>query len=452
MRTGGLFSGIALAILGVAAPQEPPSWKKDYEQGLQVWRTPGRDRTPCVFCHSPDGIELAAYDFSDADIRRRAAPHLNAEGAEAVVKLIHAVRAKYGFKKLLDPMVDRPLQPGGQPLEGKTATDRDRAFVIRMERDHPELFVPVKSREDALRFHNAVRKLDVFEIPIGIELNRISEDRFRGREHATVAHWFSDTEFRPVISWDILFTVHDQYLEQPNDKAIGAMQDFAPQRLLELSTPADQMALFKYNSLNIFQHILRQRALGNAPFAGNTENLLDSVGRDYVPNPAWNLGELATQYADLDFKSFHFPETVVAAKTGAVAQEEQLRQMRVAWLYTGWMIDQGFVRRDVLKPVGEPHIRRTRLITDALIKDGPYPAHAAFVLARKTAIRIAKGNTDLDLGAIPESIAGMRFADRQHQKAFGRLFANVAKSCVWVSKDQSPTAASLLKLAESLEQ
>lgn len=394
---------------------------------------------------------MAAYNFSDSDIRRRAAPHLDAEGAEAVVKLIHAVRAKYGFEKLLDPLTDRPLQPGGKPLEGDGALDKDKSFALRLERDRPELFAPVKNRADALRFHGAVRKLNVFETPIGIELNRISEDRFRGRDHATLAHWFSDTEFRPVISWDILFTVHDQYLQEPNDKAIGAMQDFAPQRLLELSTPADQMALFKYNSLNIFQHILRQRALGRSPFGGNTENLLDAVGRDYVPNPAWNLGELVTQYADLDFKSFHFPETVVAAKTGAIGQEDQLRQMRVAWLYTGWMLDQGFVRRDVLKPVGEPHIRRTRLITESLLQDGPYPAHVAFILARKTAIRIAAGNNDPDLGVIPESVTEFKFADDRHKKLFGRLLANVARASVWGGRDEPASSASLLALADSLD-
>ena len=93
-------------------------------RGLVAWRKPGaiNYKAACANCHGPDGYELAMYNFDDTDLRRRAKPHLSASDAEDIVTLVHAVREKYGIKKLLDPMKDRPFQPGGEVLPGATGS------------------------------------------------------------------------------------------------------------------------------------------------------------------------------------------------------------------------------------------------------------------------------------------------------------------------------------------
>src|SRR4051812_27184135 len=73
----------------------------DFGKGITLFRKLDNDRVSCGFCHSADGIEIAAYDFGDATILRRATPHLGAD-AEGMVKFIHAVRKRDGIKKLLD--------------------------------------------------------------------------------------------------------------------------------------------------------------------------------------------------------------------------------------------------------------------------------------------------------------------------------------------------------------
>src|SRR5579862_4406794 len=96
-------AGLTLA-LGASGRHNDP--RADYDAGLQIWRKPGAtsDHGACANCHGPDGIELASYNFDDADIVRRASVHLDYEDTQAVVRFIHAVRERYGIRNLYDPM------------------------------------------------------------------------------------------------------------------------------------------------------------------------------------------------------------------------------------------------------------------------------------------------------------------------------------------------------------
>src|SRR5579871_1569443 len=136
-----LLLGVALALIPwvalVAAPKRwvKPEAAKDYREGLAIWRKPGKtpDHAACASCHGPDGLEIAAYNFDDANIRRRAAIHISPEDADKVVAMIHAEREMLGLKILLDPMKDRPFQPGGEVLPGATPEERDNALGVELE-------------------------------------------------------------------------------------------------------------------------------------------------------------------------------------------------------------------------------------------------------------------------------------------------------------------------------
>src|SRR5476651_2625096 len=79
------------------------------QQGLKLWRKPGaiQGGAACASCHSPDGIEIAAYDFDDQDLVRRAEPHLGKEDAGLLVEYFHALRDKLHLFPLRDPIRDR---------------------------------------------------------------------------------------------------------------------------------------------------------------------------------------------------------------------------------------------------------------------------------------------------------------------------------------------------------
>ena len=74
---------------------------------LSVWRKLDQDGRACASCHSPDGIELAAFRFTDKDVLRRAAKHLPEIDQQAI--LLQLVQSRKAFVKpvTFDPMADR---------------------------------------------------------------------------------------------------------------------------------------------------------------------------------------------------------------------------------------------------------------------------------------------------------------------------------------------------------
>ncbi len=169
---------LAGALLAVAG--------RGNDGGLALFRTPDAQGRACATCHSPDGIELAAYDFDRATIVRRAAPHLGAVRAERIADYLLAKRKALG-RRPLDPMRDRPLQPGGFVLPGTTPAERDAALEPYLRRLLPTLCgPPLRTFEDARKALGEVRALDLGALPVGIEMDRLSEDEFHGPEHAIV--------------------------------------------------------------------------------------------------------------------------------------------------------------------------------------------------------------------------------------------------------------------------
>jgi hypothetical protein len=341
-----------------------------YISGLKLWRSPDLGNNSCSFCHSPDGIELARYNFDDATLLRRADPHFGAR-APQIVAFIHSVRAKFNITKLLDPMTDRPLQPGGLVLPGASPAERDAAFGEELKKVIPTLASgQVDSLKDAEKAKDELMRVDLRDLRIGIPFNRISEDGFHGKEHATFAHWIADTPLQLRFPWPFFFSVQDNYLRDPSSKNLLGMVRF-PRHDQGTNQLAQTMANDKYRALLIMQDSLRHpQAHGSVLFGWSAEAKL--------PNPLLELGLFADANAKVRFETFQFPPETLAKKTVGPAEEEQMKQIRLPSLWAGWIMDQGLERSDIATAPDA-----TKVISERLIADGPYPVHNLFFLAKR---------------------------------------------------------------------
>ncbi len=352
----------------------------DYLEGMKVWRSPDKNEVACAFCHTPDAIELACYRFDDENLRRRATPHLGADGAEKIVKFIHAVRKHYGITNLIDPMTDRPLQPGGEVLPGATAEQRDYAFARELETVLPTLAKgSVRSLEAAEKAKDELLALNARTLRVGIPFNRISEDGFHGMEHATFANWFADTALRFHFPWEVYFVMQDAYLRDPSDVNLLHILEFPKMHQAAAYGQYSQlMTNDKYRALLIYQHLLRAKLRGGNAFDAGGPVLLGNLKSGPPPNPLLDLGILTDLRSETPFGQFRFPDDILMKKERGISEKDQLKQIRLPSLYAGWLMDQGLKRSK-----DDPDERSTRIITERLFADGPYPMHDAFLISKK---------------------------------------------------------------------
>lgn len=363
---------IAIAIAAVAMGGLSPKVTNPSEDGIAIWRNPDSKGRACASCHSPDGIELAAYGYDEATIVRRATPHLGEEDAKKLGVYIISLRAKLGRKALLDPMKDRPMQPEGSAYPGATPSERDRAFALNLKSAAPALMVDrIGTLEQAKAGLAEMLALDPYKLRIGIVLNRLSEDKFHGEEHASLANWIPDVA--PLPYTPELEQAQSRYLAKPSEANFRILDSFFAKSWSRMLQPTQALALQKARSLLVYQHALR------------TGVMLSDLGgipnpNQAPPNPYWELGDLARVYTNSRASGLAIPADIVANKTGGPSLSEQLHAMRLPWLWLGWMADPGLQRTS--------YDRRTRFadwFAELLLEDGPYPAHAALMLTKKMA-------------------------------------------------------------------
>jgi len=380
----GLLIGAPALCIPVAKTEVPKqgvnSLDAKYRLGLAAWRKPGKiDNAACSNCHGPDGFELAIYNFDSANILRRAQPHLDAADAQNIVGLIEAVREKYHITKKLSPMTDRPLQPTGQVLPGKTSLERDDAFAVELQDKLPLLSKgPITTIEQAKVAADQMMALDPWNLEIGVPFNRFSEDVFHGKEHASLAHWLPDIarQIPPenVATWNGL---QDQYLENPTDDNLWKLYN----RFDELTKPANTTGLAeiagnKYKSLLLMQHAARRKDLGEQivrpPIA------FAAFPDPIVPNPMWEVGEIARRFQDLSGAGIGMDPQELQKKSGGPSFRQQMLDMQTSWFWLGWLFDQGLNRtsRNLMTARGD-------WLAFSLGNSGPYPVHNMYFLTRK---------------------------------------------------------------------
>ncbi len=357
-----LTAGVVYAQLHAGPGANFPNADKDFTTGLDMWRAPDARGFACAFCHTPDGLEIASYNFDDENIHRRAVPHLGNQGADEIVKFIHEVRKRNNITSLLDPMKDRPLQPGGEVLPGRTPSERDLAFAKELQTALPILATgKVDSLQKAQMARDELLALDPRKLKIGILFNRISEDGFHGTAHATFANWIADTPLRFHFPWPEYFLMQNNYLRNPSDKSLLGILEFPHMHQAEAYGQYSQlMTNDKYRALLVYSHILRTQFHGGSAFDEAGPVLLGKLGKGEEPNPLLDLGVFADARSETPFGQFRFPDDILAKKEKGITEADQLKQIRLPSLYAGWMMDQGLMG---LKGCPEP--RATRIVTES---------------------------------------------------------------------------------------
>ena len=376
------FGAFLIGQPGVALqPVQPkPSSSAVLADGLRLWRKPGaiQNGAACATCHSPDGIEIAAYAFDDADIRRRALPHLGDAGADAMVAYIHALRDEFHFTHLRDPESDRPLQPGGQVLPGADAVARDDAFGDELKYKLPFLF---NGRIETLAQAKAAEKqllaIDVTNLRVGIPFNRISEDYVHGSEHSSIAQWFPELPPAvPPASLDAWYAAEDAYLANPSAATLHAMLDLYRQqvnsaRMMGLSI----LSVAKFRALLVLQDRLRRHLEAMPAYITSDVSAFPHF------NPIWEVGEVTRDFMGKGPYVMGLDPELRERKLAGPAFEDQMHQMRAAWFWAGWLSDQGLFRTSTGS--------KTKLglwFSQSMEYDGPYAFHDMFANARRQAV------------------------------------------------------------------
>ena len=364
----------------------PPTDRTEaaYTDGLEAWRKPGATDAgaACANCHAPDALDLAYFDFSDDDIRRRAAFHLEPEAVERIVAFVHAQRTRYRIRPR-DPRTHRPLQPGGDVLPGTTPAERDAAFgdmlAARGLRFATE---PVLTRAEALAARDELLAVDLRGLPVGVAFNRWSEDPHSG--NATIADWLPDLPALPSGSAGALYDAHDRYLADPTDAAlVRLLGDTRALTSVPFAGNGARLMEQKYASVLAAQHLFRDEVTRGSAWGRRPASAFFPVAmtRDNGPNPVWEVGSFARDEKHGDVA---LPAHTLRRISGSMRDE--MTAVRIPWFWAGWMFDVGLQRTN-----GSNATKSAEYLLHHLDDDFQTPGtgrggmrvHAAFVVTKR---------------------------------------------------------------------
>lgn len=436
LKSGIAAATMLLAFGALGTPLSVPNGKSDIlAAGLKIWRKPGaiQGHAACATCHSPDGIEIAAYNFSDADLRRRALPHLAAQDADVLVEYVHALRQKFGFQRLRDPMRDRPLQPGGDVLPGDNAEARDLAFGIELSKELPKLFGdPAASYEDAKAAEAELLNLDLGQLKIGIPLSRLSEDIAHGPDHASINEWLPEIPpIIPAANQQEWYDAEDDYLKAPRVEALHKLLVRHVQLVnTSRELPLPVISAMKFRALLVWQDRLRNH------IEADPVHLSKDVSMPGGFNTLWAIGNAARLMVNQAASSLGMDAELQSKKIAAIPLGEQLHQLRLSWIWTGWLSDQG-----LFKTARSDTTRLGIWLSQSLIEDGPYYLHNVFANARRQAVvsndidswgdTLDKRRRIWDFASIRPSyqLSGRMQTDASYRK----LYLTFLTNCYWMN-------------------
>jgi cytochrome c553 len=213
-----------------AAPRSTAAWtaaqqEEAYREGMKAWRKADANGTACAGCHAPDAIDLAVFAYSDAEIQRRGYLHLAPDDVARVVDLVHAQRQRFGITRpcRLDWA---PFQPGGKVLAGSTPVEVDLALDDELRaRDLKIVTGRLSDRQSAIAAFDEFARLDLRQVPLGIELPRWTNDPFRGDAHRSWNDWITPVDF--TSDQQALERASDRYLASPTTEAFFEVERVA---------------------------------------------------------------------------------------------------------------------------------------------------------------------------------------------------------------------------------
>jgi hypothetical protein len=222
----------------------------------------------------------------------------------------------------------------------------------------------VTSPSLAARARQAILDLDPRKLPVGIDTSRVSEDIFHGRDHASMADWFPDT---PIPETPEFVKARAAYIAQPSEGQIASL--LTAVRHLKATTALEQLSIFKYASLLIWEQAL---------IKGGLDGVYKMVPLERW-NPLWLVAESARLNSEADALQLGVPSDILAKKSGGPSIAQQMRALRLSWMWMGWTIDPSLFHSEGTK---QATIRGDYFVR-ALQEDGPYPIHTLLFLTKK---------------------------------------------------------------------
>ncbi len=436
--------------------------------GLAIWRKQRKDlngieKGACANCHSSDGIELALYDISDDDVRRRAhIDGVNEVDREALVEYFAALRQKYKITSLKSVLNDRPLQPQGEAFAGATKAERDLAFAANSLRSvAPTLFdTQITTVDQALKAKAELKASRPLTLKIGIPLPRISEDCFRGEEHCTANDWISDLPRVPKPSLEAeWFAINDRYRADPSDsnlrevlKAVDSMTVAWKNPGESNQGPAGSLGTTKFKALQVTQHLLRRQQLGLFDPAKHENPILALSGPDQgQPNAAFFVADFAfdktnTVWTRADqmpaFVRQSFGETAERPFTNAGVQDQK-NQIVQPWWYFGFNGDSS-----LSSGTGTEYFYGS--VGRDAASGGGYPLHRFYLIGKTatTGYDRNKNSSKLEANNIALSKTGWKDVGDED---LPRLYATVEARQLYRKLEVNWTAMWMLLMKEQIE-
>jgi mono/diheme cytochrome c family protein/cytochrome c551/c552 len=330
-----------------ALPPDNANWKAN---GIAAARKPDALGQACVNCHTPDLYDLAVVGYDYGTIARRALLHVDEKDARTLFEYIKNIRAESQLPAQ-NPADFRPFQQGGAPLQCTDPADCDHAFGLELVRRVPQLKETVSTLPEALALRDAFLAESPRVMPIGIALNRWTEDEFRGDAHARMNEWIPDHSYVPNSekSREELHAIQDAYLASPSFETLKPLLEKIdtlaeiPERF-GATGQMKEILKNKYKSVQVAGHLMRMAKSGQA-FAAMPAyfNLLGSSLATANYNPMWAVGDAArvmdNGFAADDLAAFS-PEQLKKIGGGATPQSE-MSQLRLTWFWVGFMFDYG---------------------------------------------------------------------------------------------------------------
>jgi mono/diheme cytochrome c family protein len=403
--------------------------------GLKAWRAPGTvDGNACVSCHSADPIDLAFIGYSDSQIYRRSFSHTDQATADAVIDMVHALRAEYHITSPPNPLTYRPFQPGGDVLPGNSSLARDQAFGQELTDMGLTLMgPPINSVADAQKAWKELAAINLRQLKVGIPLNKYTEDIFNNDgvvppcpdlhqcdDHGTIADWITDAPVLAPAGAGPVFAAQDAYLASPTLENLTAVLH---------AVPKDNTSWYKnkFSSVQIANYLFRQQAMG-MPLLDSLPNLAPySVpfpvdGQGVILNAIWMVGANQRDFVHNDGATLTVgggkfsvpPDTLPGLSVNNA--NDQLHRIIVPWFWLGFSFDPSTlnVQADYVAEGDEYFTQET------FLDNGSYPIHAAFIVSKRSVSIMGYGNTPLprapnvfpfahpDLGRFPVTPLVMR--------------------------------------------
>ena len=416
-------------------------------------------------CHgSPDGFDLAYWNISAADIRRRDADHINPADSEKIVGLMEELRKKYDIVPK-DIRTVSPFQPGGSMLPGASALERDAALIASFQSALPLLATGnVNSATKANQAVNDILNFDINSHPIGIQLPKWSRDKHFGNAEGSITDWIADVAMLPKdqAAMNRYYDAQDVYLNNPSEANFWLMYDSFYQNTKvapELTDPDGKtFQRHKYLASMIGAHDLRMETMGLPRILDKHSKhkifYYDSAkGYRVFDGPIFELGEAGN--AD---ENFGFPQHVIDSLNPAINIKGDIERGKDPWWWIGWMYNPGLVNNTTRQeyfpnslirgnfqfdPLGGSmvsHAKYMTTFTDVYNYRTPDPANAS----TRIYYWMFSGNKLAPFNPNPSVFAaipydpdqdGGKFFNTQHKAAHVKFSVNVAKMRLYMIKE-----------------